>query len=93
MWNPLDCNIALAGAVALVASLAVGPAFASQATSAQETQIVLQTDSGEPLVCKTFALTGTRIQKEYCLTEDDWEDIRQDSRRVLERLMRVGTGT
>lgn len=97
MKNPLDCRIALAGALMLGVAVAAGPAMAQEATEApqqasqvQEAQMAGQTREPTVLVCKVFAVTGTRIEREYCLTEEDWEDIREHSRETLERLMRVG---
>ena len=93
MLNPLDCCIAFAGTVVLAVSLAAAPAVAEEATTTQEPQVIYQTSSGEQLVCKTFAPTGTRIPREFCLTEDDWKYLREESRRVFERMLGVGTGT
>jgi len=65
------------------------PALAQETQqSAQETQVAEQTTAREPtvLICKVFAVTGTRIQHEYCLTQDDWDMIRQNSREALEIL-------
>lgn len=91
--RPLDCNLAYAGAMLLAASLA-GPALAQEAPQQpqQEARVIYQTSDGEELVCKMIAPTGTRIEEEYCLTEDDWEEIRRESRRILEQLARTGTG-
>lgn len=91
MKNPLDCRSALAGALFLGAAVAAGPALAQEATEAsREVQMAGQTREPTVLVCKVFAVTGTRIEREYCLTEEDWEGIRQDSRETLERLMGIG---
>lgn len=93
MTNPLDCRIALAGALMLGAVVVAGPAMAQEATEVSQTQEAqVAGDAREPtvLVCKVFAVTGTRIAREYCLTEDDWDQIREDSRETLERLMRIG---
>ena len=94
MKNPLDCKVAFAGAL-LGAALISGPVLAQDATTApqvQETQVAENTREPTVLVCKVFAVTGTRIVQEYCLTEEDWEDIRQQSRDTIERLMRTGSG-
>jgi len=94
MRNLLNCRIAFAGALMLGAAVVAGPAMAQEATEAiqpQETQMAAQTREPTVLVCKVFAVTGTRIEREYCLTEDDWEQIREDSRETLERLMGIGS--
>lgn len=93
MKHPLDCKVALAGAFFLAAAGLTGPAAAQEVPDAPAaTQVAEQTPAREPtvLVCKVFAPTGSRIEHEYCLTEDDWDAIRQDSRETLERLMRTG---
>jgi len=81
----------------LGAVVAAGPALAQEVTEppqeaaqVQDAQMAGQTREPTVLVCKVFAVTGTRIEQEYCLTEDDWEDIRQQSRETLERLMGIG---
>jgi len=91
MWKPLDCNVALAGIMALAISFAASPVLAQEAAEASQPQVTVQTREPTVLVCKVFAPTGSRIVQEYCLTEDDWDDIRENSRVALERLMRTGT--
>jgi hypothetical protein len=93
MRNPLDCKIAFAGPLALGLSLMVGPALAQEAGEATEAQMASQTREPTVLVCKTFAVTGTRIEREYCLTEDDWDDIREHSQETFQRLLGIGTET
>lgn len=97
MRNPLDCRIAFAGALMMGVAFTTGPVVAQGATEApqevtqvQSAQVAEQTREPTVLVCKVFAVTGTRIEQEYCLTEDDWDQIREDSRETLERLMRIG---
>jgi hypothetical protein len=99
MRNPLDCNLAFAGALMAGVAFAAAPALAQEASNtsnqpqAQETQVAEQTREPTVLVCKVLAVTGSRIEHEYCLTEEDWEAIREDSRRTIERLMNAGTET
>ncbi len=87
MWKPLDCKIAFAGALALAISLGASPVTAQEA---QETQTDDNANPPTVLICKQIAVTGTRIKREYCLTEEDWEEIRYQSRVALERLRNVG---
>jgi len=88
MWKPLDCNVALAGTMALAMSFAAGPVLAQETS---QSQVAAQTREPTVLVCKVVAVTGSRIEHEYCLTEDDWDTIRERSRIAIERLLRTGT--
>jgi len=91
--TPIDCTKAFAGALALAMCIAAGPVAAQEADTASDDQIAQENQVAEMrppivLICKQIAVTGTRIPREYCLTQDDWDAIREDSVRALQRLRR-----
>lgn len=85
------------GVLAISGLIFSAPVYAQEAveTTVHESQSASEASSREPtvLICKYFAPTGTRIKQEFCLTQDDWDDIRENSRTALLRLMRTGTET
>lgn len=66
--------------VALVALLSVTPAAAQTAVSASEAARAAEDDR---VVCKSRRDTGTRFARKTCMTQRQWDEMREQQMRDL----------
>jgi hypothetical protein len=66
------------------------PLDASNMVAAQKAGYKLVNENGRTLYCKRGMMTGTHARKEtQCLTEAEWQEMRDTSRRSVETMRRT----
>ena len=76
------------GATVAISSptLAQDTARAGSSANAQSSE----EDDGSKMVCKRKAVTGTRIKKRLCYTQDQWDRIEQQSKEMANDFKGLG---
>lgn len=80
-------------AATLGAAVAISsPVYAQSSTQSTDSVTVdsAAEDDGNKMVCKRKAVTGTRIKKRLCYTQDQWDRIEQQSREMANDIKSLG---
>jgi hypothetical protein len=66
-------------------------AAASTPVSETEQKSEQAADGGDKVVCKYAPKPGSRIGTKVCMTKDEWDQVRRDSREGVDNLQRQNT--
>ena len=80
--------LALAGSVAFLAACAAAPAGTQKAANVGP--------NGEPLVCRSIQVTGTRFPQKECKTAESWESFdrytNDNAKESTDKFQRLNSG-
>jgi hypothetical protein len=67
-------------------------AQANAAPPAEEAPVAEKVaDNGDKVVCKYTARPGSRLGSKVCMTKDEWDQIRKDSKEGVDNMQRQNT--